>query len=894
MNPIDTSAFTHFLLFESLGHIEPYQITEPSGFPEIAYSSNQNDERFSRDNSFIASGGKAVRFLDAVGEYTGIQQVVNPQGKIDTFLNMGLDWILESDRQFGFESKIKYILKKNGIEFDAGYLECKAKDTDGYSFFACNIIKDSRVGDYERHEETVIDVFGTRNVRNEEIEPAPVLKFLRRAVPSVFQSKMDMKGNFDQTLPALSSGDEVIFNPISNVVIDGIPSTLGPTQDVNLYQPGTVAEYKEILNNNVLLNATRQLSNIRFKLKIGQLSLTYTDGDFQTQVILAWGNEALDDWTQQILYSSTSDSVSLSGQTFEFTIPNVGAGQKVWFYFRSRCTSSNILTKARIELSVSTIEMSSKVTVLNTVISGVRYIDMFRQCSKFIRNIPINAPRWDVGGEFYDQVCWGRGCVSQNTSMPFVTKYGECLGSVNEVCGDYENKIDEIFVGTFPDFYKNVEIGVFNIRPSSASMKKWNEKFLINNVKLGFSTFQEDSDAGQDTSNDPHTEFEWIVPNEMTANSLERTFEFTRSAYSQQKTVDLEISKPLTSDETDEDVYINDIVPIPAGSFDEFGAVLSVQLTIISGLLMVIIRNKKSDGDDNDVFINWTVLGIQVGDTFYITDGANTGTYNVYSLTRSLIILSPVGFAPSQAGDLYVKLKYFHTDVDFQTQTNEGFDLIEGISIPDEYPNLQRTLRRAFQHWGSIINTACSYVRDKIIQPTPTLKVNGSLVTQYLGGPVYLEEEDILVSDLPARILTPDLHEINCFCTYEEAVQFLENYKSNRGFIRAFDVSDRLIKGFVQNFEFHIAKETMSMTLEEKFEEKILDLVYEDGILNVFGTPYDLNGITDWWKVENEYFRAFDANYKALCNWKQYDEVSLNGIVHESVDDLIIALNDLA
>ena len=68
-NPIETNAFKHYLRFVSLEMPDLYQISEPIGFDSAEFVVKQNDNRFSRDITYMADDKKTFTFYKQSFEY---------------------------------------------------------------------------------------------------------------------------------------------------------------------------------------------------------------------------------------------------------------------------------------------------------------------------------------------------------------------------------------------------------------------------------------------------------------------------------------------------------------------------------------------------------------------------------------------------------------------------------------------------------------------------------------------------------------------------------------------------------------------------------------------------------------------------------------------------------
>ena len=895
-NPIDTNSFTHFLRFISLGKMDLYRISEPVGFDAAEFSMKQNTARFSRDNFYMADDQKTFTFQDGQFERVDFEQVQDPQGYRSKYLDHGLKWILETRKRFGPSGKIEYILKKDEVEFTTGIFGTAKADTDGYSYFSCNIIQDENQSAYSKHADTKINVLGDKNVKNESITPVETFKFLRKSIPIIANSKLETTDDFSSTPREYFFGSRLYYQPAIQLTAFGVETTFSPSELETFVNSSDTNSVYDAIDRRLLFQAKRRTENIKIKISdinwkvVTKRSLSFPTSPYENSVVsylsIAWGNSSND--SQKVDYF-TNYNPDVVNENIEFEIPILEIGQKIWFYFTSQSEvhqNAHSVVEAFISKSL-TITIDAITRSLNTVIEGVRYVDMKKQCSKFIRNKPVNAPKFDIGGVFYDQVCYNRALIGQNKKLPFITTFKETLGSVEEVCADYEINKDEIFVGQYEDFYTNDEIGVFLIIPSKNYKEPWNERFMINRFNFGYKTFEQNRDT-QNTKQDVHTESEWIIPDDMAQNKKEIKCEFVRSGFSQQVAVDLEINKPMTSDDNDDKVYIQDIIPLPANSFGEFGAILANKW----GDSMLQIMNKSISGDTQDSTINWLLLGIKINEDLFITDGKNIGTYKVKQMTAAVLTLQPIGTIVQVSGDHYVKLKWFYNDIQFTTRTDEGFNIIDGITIKQYFSNLLYTIRRNMVHWESYLNTACFFQKSKEIVCN-YFKNDVPLKTQFENGPIYIENAPIDIDTLNAPILTPKTMVLECVAEFTQIVELLEKYKTKRGFIRCYDMNGKVIKGYIQDLAQTWRTNNFKLTLEEKYEEENLILTFLNGVLTVNDVYYDLIGMTEWWKVTGDYFAAYDDKSRPICNLYHYSFVELNGIKYNSVEELVNALSKL-
>lgn len=885
-HPINTNSFTHWLRFVSLGKTDLYQISEPQGFDSAELSMMQNPQRFSRDNYFMADDKKQFTFFDGQFERGIKEQIQDVNGYSSIYLDHGFNWIMETRKKFGFEGKIEYILKKDDIEFVTGIFGMANPDTDSYTYFSCNIIQDENLSAYTKQEDTKINILGDKNVKNEPITPAETIKFLRKAIPVISTSEITTPNDYGKSMGLLGQ-DGYLYQPAIQLMTFGVENTFVPSDVETYVEPGaSTGTINAAIDKYLVFQAKRKTINI--SIKISDINY-FVDGEgnfINSSLTIRWGNSVAD---SQFLhyFEDIANDVDVVNESVVLNIPVLEIGQKIWIYF-STFNGSLIAGNAAVTITKTLkIELVGSSTSLNTIIEGVRYVDMMKQASKFIRNVSVNAPKFDIGGQFYDQVCYNRALIGQNKTLPFITTFKETMGSVEEVCGDFEIQKDEIYVGQFDDFYRNEEIGVFQIIPSKEYKESWNERFKLNSFSFGYKTFEQNRDT-ENTKEDVHTESSWIIPNDFVQNKKDIKLDFVRSGFSQQVAVDLEINKPSTSDDNDDKIYIQDIIPLPEDSFGEFGAILSNRW--IDGKLQLL--NRSLTGSADDVTINWNLLGITLGGNFYINEGSNIGTYTVTGITPIILTLTPVTSVTNIDGDAYVKLKWFYEDILYQIRTDEGFTIVEGISTPQFFPNLLYTIRINMIHWESYINTACFWQKGKQIVNS-FFKNNVPLKTQFGDGTIYIENAPIEIDSLKPKILTPKIIELECVAEFVDMMDLIEQYKTKRGFVRCYDMKGKLIKGFIQSLAYVWRTNSLKLKLEEKYEEENLILTLDNGILTVNDVYYDLEGIMDWYKVTGDYFQAFDSKNRPICNEYHYEFILLNGQKYDSMEEFLNALKSL-
>ena len=883
-NPLDVNAFRHYLIFTSLGRTDLYEIAEPISFDASNFVVKQESKRYARSISYGAI--EKLTFVDAFGVDTGVAQTINPQGDQSTHLDYGLQWILSIYKDYGFESKIEYILEKDGVQFSNGMLDFTDKDiTDGYTYVTTKLIQKNKVANLKRRLDDKFNVFSDKNVNQETITPAPTLNVLLKATPLTLDSKFELPQSKN-----LVAGRFGSYNNYSAQITQSlIPNTL-TFFDTELFSPTFVSA----CNNFRVIQAQNDLSRVTVKMNSNIIFNYDTDGGSGSSIAgsqligivfehpLTLGDldpSMINILTEKYLSGTTPQTYTFPNE-LTFELPDIPRGYSMALFWIYSWQSEHI-DETSWNFSKCDFTITATSTAIPIVTKTVRWIDVIKQASKFTDALTVNASAFDVGGEHYNNVCFNRRMISQKIDN-FTLETKKAFESVEEINCDYEPDEDGIFIGHQSDYYTNNEIGVFNIIPAEDFTIEENDRHQINKLKYAYKTFEQDR-TSQGTSNAIHTDSEFTLLNQNVENVKDLKIEFVRDPLAIQEVVNLEIQQPTTSTNEDDKVYITNITALAPSSFNEFGARLLMR--IVDGKLEIL--NRDSNGDSSNVVINWAILGFNVGSTFQITFGENIGNYNVTTITTSVLTLTPIAFTPTFEGDAFIRVKYFYTDVLWTSRTTEGF-----ISNPLALQNVAYSIKRNILRFGEYLASCLLYARKDIFNAY--FKSNGTYSSQLIGeaNPI-IENATILYDSLPNPLTTAKVYNLTCVAEFNDVLNYLEAYKVSRGFIRAYDSYGRVIKGYVQELDHTWASNMLKLTLEEKFETENLILTYADGVLTVNDVVYDLGGNSEWWRADNEYFKFYDANSIPLSNFYRFNFIELNGITYESKEDLINALINL-
>ena len=887
-NPLDTNQFRHYLKFISLGRTDLYEICEPVGFDGATFVKQQEAKRYARSIEYGSLD--KLDFVDAFCGYIETPQIINPQGDSSNNLDYGLQWLLSIYKQFGYESKVEYILEKSSVQFSYGMLDFTEPDvTDGYTYISCKLIQKNKVADLKRRLDDKFNAFGTKNAKQETITPIAVENLLVKGLVIPKFSNWVSPNVFDLLTFAysvFSSNDRTYrWNNCKDPIADGISDTLTFLPGSSSYdevQDASPNTFKYIKAKKELFDVKIKISNFSWYQRVERLGGSFVRGRCDNRFIILWGND--DAYLGQITIIEDSQDYGeertvLIDQTY--VIPYVPSGAYIYIFMETVARLTNDVGGGEIRgynlVSRYNIDISLNEKSLDQVVKASRWIDLIKQSSLFSCGLPIVAPLFDVNGEHYNNMVFNRKMISQDVTNFYCTTKN-AIESVEEVNCDYEPDEEKIFIGHQKDFYQNVEVATFEIIPSEDFTIEENERCSLNKLKYGWKTFEQDRNT-QDTDLSIHTELELLIQNDNVEQKIERSLEFTRDPLSIQKIIDLENTAPTTSTEEDDKVFISNVIELAPSSFNEFGIVLATRN--FAGNLEIL--NKTSDDSANTPVVNWLNLGLAVGSFVFV----NTYQYQCTAISRTLLTLTPIGVGhPSYSGDSFLRIKYFFTNVLWTSRTNEGFTIGD---FPNQYYSPKRNL---INNYSELLSASLIYSKKDLI--VSYFKSNGTFESQLNSESEPIIENAIIpYSSLKNPLTTAKVYNLTTYAEFQDILAYLETYKNTRGFIRTFDSNGRVIKGFVKSLNQNWSDNSLKLTIEELFETEYLMLVYANETLTVNDAVYDMQGISEWWKFENDYIKLYDNKNRPLSNFYKYNFVNLNGLIYSSKEDLINALISL-
>jgi hypothetical protein len=895
-NPIDNNnSLRHHLEFVSLGVVPLYEICEPIGFDGAEFVKTQEAGRHARSTEYFAIN-KLKFVADVYGTQRLTKQQTDPQGNSSYFLDMGLKFILESIKQYGFNAKVNYYNSVNGVFSKPFQLFFGEKNlTDFKTYIECMLVQNNKTSEILKKIDDKFNAFATENYKGDIITPIETFKVLRNYTPIFVESKWELDKN--PTIVINNSNSNITrfvhFNALKLITGKARESYVPfkSSTTTNLYQTKDFKYFKSKFNSrNVKIKI-----DFNFIYEYGHYS--GDDGTARSQLYFQIKKGYTFDSSTTIF----SDFRTIDGfsqilninEEFNHNIDYLNVGECLWIYF----TSESFLADVKITVNKLNQSLFLEQSSLASVFPVVRYANLIKQSIKSINDIFIKSKYLEPFGEFYEQVCYTKSMVSNRVDKLFATPK-QCLESVFEYNCDYEISNDHIDILRDHDYYEDTEIGSFPIISSESYSADYNEECMINNMKIEWKNFANDRDIENSTQS-IHTKSEWNIINPEAKNKFEKSFDFIRDSVYIQDLIDRQILDPTKSTEENENIIIESIVEMPIGTYFEetFNLLLQYKNQIASGngYTLIILNKNKEDTEGEGTFLDFVSIGITIGQIVYINHSSIPNLllgYTVVSVTSSQLELFTDSLSQSTEQQFVnnenniIKIRFFYIGIQYKIKNDEGFDVVNGVSR--RFTNLDFTPKRILRYFERQLASFVKYSEGLEIKNV-FFKNNGNVETKLTSElEVLVENTPIVKSKLPLPYINPVIHNLEIVCDFTETEEMLKKYKITKGYIRCFDSYGKVIKGFLKDFKYNRLTQLATIQLKEKYKTDKIFLTVNNS------QKLELDGVeVKEWKFENDYFTAYDKKMRPLCESTLFNLVILNGISFLTKSELIINLQSL-
>ena len=891
--------FKHFLNFISLPDIGTIEIGEPIGFDKASYKVKQDDKRFGRD-IIIANEDTELTFTRDFFEQMTITQIL-PNGNIFNNASLGFDYLIDIFNNEGYEGKIEYIIQKDNITFSTGIFSYSTASVE-FDNIKVKIIQNTNREIIKRLEDTDVDAFNDTALDGRTITPCETTNILLKSKPIIQQSIYEKSF-------AISSLTVAKFYSLSlnrNIVLAEIDNTLTAFSDV-VYHPldGVNREMtlQELMaggfnyinvsegQSNKLIKANTTINQINVKIKF-KASMRSRNGNAEnfiyyimksepSQFFENYLNKNFEKVIEVPLTSSTYIDVDLNIDFNSNIILNAG---EILYGGYSALNNTSFVD---FNIINSEITFTVTSTSIDTIVKGVRLIDLVKHNVKSLADVEVIAPDYDVNGEHYDNFAFNGLLLGQITDKPFNNKFKELIGFTDETCSDYQVNPNTVEILPYNEFYTDELLAEFEELPSFSTNTKYNKRYTLKTADFKYKRSSSERETnGQNSIDDVHTETQKFITDTVDSN-LKVEINHIRSAFlieqARQRAFD---NQQTTSLQNDDNLFLLKCVPLAPSSEGGFSAVLLQQVDSTTNNLKILNNNIDGDGID----FNWTLLGFKVGDAFYIDLGTNAGVYTVISITSTILELDKVVGVPTFTGEEFIKLRWYFTDVLYTNQTNEGYTLIEGVANPTDYSNLDYSWARNIQRWFPYLATATKFKPNGIIK-TASFKTNGNLITQKFGESQSLADSGDIDNAIIStnKILNPNIHSVKVYAPFDEVTELIDDIQDKKGYVKVNLNDGRTVKGYVKELDYSYIKEELDLDIEEKFEGDFMEITSDGITYPQYPNKNNLNSF----QINNNFVVLFDENENQMYPPVRFTKIKINGVQFTDLTTFTDALTTL-
>jgi hypothetical protein len=839
-------------------------IDEPIGFSSVDFNLNQKDGGFARDISF--NGGESPF------------EFVN-------FRNHYLDQLLYYYHFFGFESKVNLIIEKAGVSNIIGELDFAKAESDDLEYFKCKVIQQSAFQIIKRRKDVKVDLLSSVTIDGEYIAPLIPKKTLLISKPVLQDSAWEQSTDFSEEFTAITTS-YLQLNPCQNLIISNLEDSASWFEaKARSSENPSESDFLLLTARNNLKNINIDLKgiNINFSTSTSGLGNGYTDFSFQ----IRYGTRF--DTAERINLLSSfkreNESYSFAGDFIQ-TLPSLNRGDSIWILFGFKIRQSAIPSpfNPKFNVDISIVGMKTTISAESSSYSSItpsfRLIDVMAQVIKSISGLDISAPRFNVSGEFYDNMLFNGNFLRRITNDPFYISLEDIEKSITEINGDYEIASDgTVFFGIEEDFYTPLESGFFDKTQFSELNKTFNEKHSINKFAYKYRDFQALKERDEpNTADNIHGDSEWVLANKRVENKKEVEVKWIRDAFliESNRRKGIEISDN-TSSQDDDKIFCIDVVDTTSSRF--FNEVTTLNHVYDEGVDQLSLI-----GDGKLDFI---AIGLSSGSIFEIlSSDKNIGVYNVVSVEANLIKLTKTSAGAIGSGNNGIRNTNYRYEINqevaaFTMRTDEGFTSFDNLKSPNTYANLRYSVKRNILNYYNSYLATCNLYRKEIDISNSFYKNNGKCSTTYLNDTV-IEDKGFKPSN---PILSPFIYDGIVFANveFEEFISLQNNIRTNRGYIRSIDKNNNVIKLYAVDMSYENLSKQLTIKGEEKYEPSSMTISNQDRIITINNETKVLNLS---YEIVSEKLYIFDDVRQRLYNGVFWDLVSINGVYAESVSQL--------
>lgn len=843
--------FKYFLNFIDLPQIGLVEIQEPFGFDGSTHEIKQETNKHAR-NVIIANADIKLEFT-----------------RENFFQYDYLDAELERK---GWELNIEFILQKDNLTFTTGIIDglTAQRFRDSIEF---NIIQNTVFEFIKKNESIEINAFSDKDLKGGTIAPCQTHNIFLKAKPIFQQSKWGVKNLTDIFIngPFPSNLFETFIIPIVNNLEKYEINFSNAPYDISV-NAGDLDW--TILHPNRLFTNKSTLKDLVLKIKNININFQRFNGGGNAYLklviykyFLNSDGVTVSNFEEVVLSNNFVQTQGLVINNLNYTenIQDVANGYSYGAYLILKVESPSYWN---LQYSCEGVEITATSTAFNSIVKGVRLHDLLEHQAKSMgTNLIDNVFLTD---EYKDNFVMNGRMLANLNDLPFNNDFKNTFDSVCIESGsDFQITNAGIEILPFQDFYKDVEIAEFTELTDSNGEVTINNELSINAIEIGFkkSSFEKSGNK-ENTDDDIHTKLQAKFESNKADATYKREISHIRSAYiiEEQRIKGNEVEEKTKTQENDENLFLLDCIPLPAGTTNTITAFLQFRITTPNTLEIL----------SNGTF-NWLNQGLIVNQNINVYNNIFASElYKILNIENFKLTLQFLNNFPSgnSTGEATFNIVYSLQGVAYTNRTSEGFTTITGVRNGDNYSNLKFSLKRVLQKYNKWWGSAGQYLSNKKINVTE-IKVNNKLETRLINetsnvidfAPIELTNDFI-----NERLLNGNVHKLKVFASFEKATKLFTDVKEIKGFVKINTLNKQIIKGFIKDASYRWRTEELVLTLLEMKDNKIINLtLIKDNIKN--------------FNVIDGFVYIYDFDNKLMFKPKLHIFYSIGGVFYESLND---------